>query len=572
MRSLSLLGLALSACNGTGNKDEAGPDPQPPELPVVNDTGWPPGDLANIHIAHNVNTGQTEAYAVFVESAPVFTNLAQCAVRGGTCFGGFAQDEDEFEDYDPDQDLEQEGISTRFAGFELKVGPYTLPYREDPDSKFGYYFSPGTDIEPPFDETIGVSWAGQWIPYEGTDDFYVPNPIELLAPPAGSNIFFTNGEKVPFEWVPTGQGLVTLSVSTRFTMARLYTVEDDGYFELDVDDLGLISESDELTFKLTRWNSTTLRKYGHVVELLATSEATFTGDYVQIGSRIPIQAADECPQAQGSLPLEAGGWWGYLGGELNADSDPPASCIGSYPADARGPDGIFRINIDPKHAFSVDYNLFDASGTLYMVEDCNDVNDTCLIGRDESPDPGGHEFVQIFNPNDDPQIVYLVIDATDSNETSVFTLDVTDEELLPPPMYDTCAAAQLAAQDPVNPVTIGSGNYYADFTSYLDHLNPGEGGCTGSSLTGADSLVAIQLQSGQTLNAGLTMPGGDGALYLLYNCNDEFSCPIGADAGGISALENLQYTNYSAGVENMYLVVDSKGAGMRPYFLAITIQ
>jgi hypothetical protein len=568
MRSLLLLGFALSACSGSSKKD-TGPDPEPPEPPVVNDTGWPPGDLANIHIAHNVNTGQTEAYAVFVQSAPVFTNLAQCAVRKTTCFGGFAQDEDDFEEYEPDQDLEHEGISTRFAGFELQVGPYTLPYREDPDTKFGYYFTPGTDVEPPFDETIGVSWAGQWIEYEGSDDLYVPNPIEMLAPAPGSNIFFTNGERLPFEWVPTGQGLVTLSVSTRFTLARLYTLEDDGYFELDVDDLALLSESDELTFKLTRWNSSTLRKYGHVIELLATSEVSFSGDYVQIGSRVPIQAADECPQAQGSLPLEAGGWWGFLGGELNADSDPP--CVGNYPSDARGPDGIFRVNIDPKHAFSVDYNLFDFSGSIYFVEDCNDVNDTCLIGRDESPDPGGHEFVQIFNPNDDPQSVYLIIDAADNNASSVYTLDVTDEELVPPPMYDTCGAAQLGAQEQP-PVLITTGKYYADFVAYQDHLNPGDGGCTGSSLTGADSLVAVQLQGGQSITAGLTMPGGDGALYLLYNCNDEFSCPVGSDVGGISAVENLVYTNYSAGVENLYLVVDSKGVGMRPYFLSITIQ
>lgn len=572
MRSLLLLGFILTACSGDP-KAEPKPEPEP-EAPEVVDTGWPPGDLGNIHIAYHADTDKLDVFALFTESAPSFSNLAQCAIQGGTCFGAFAEDEDTFEEYDPDQDVERDTIVTRFAGFDLQIGPYKLPYREDPETKFGFYYTngdmpdPDTDelVEPPFGETIGIKWSGEWEPYEGTEDLYVPQPVELLAPPPGTHIVFTNNETLPFEWVPTGEGLVTLSVATQFTLARMYVLEDDGYFGLNVDDLALLSDSDDLTFVLARWSQSTIRKYGHVVELLATSDVSFTGTYLQIGTRLPLDPADECAEAQGSLPLAAGGWWGYLGGAIDSDVTAPSSCIGTYPAGSSGADGIFRVNVEPKHAFSVDYNLLDASASVYFVEDCNNTSGTCLNGRDQSPDPNVHEYLQIFNPNDDPQVVYLVIDATGFGDTSVYTLDVTDDELLPPELYDTCADAQLA------PYPLASDNYYSDFLSFTNNLNPGDGGCTGTSLTGAEALTRVELQSGQSLTANINMPGGDPALYLLYNCLDAFSCPIGSDVGGVSASEQLVYTNYSASPETLYLVIDSKGVGLRPYFLGVSIN
>ncbi|MEQ1503603.1 MAG: hypothetical protein ABMB14_15300 [Myxococcota bacterium] len=554
---------AHAGCSGgdgsTTNTDTDTTTTDPTETTPI-DTSWPPGDVAYMQIAHHVNSGTTDVYAVFAESDLQFENGAQCAVEGTVCVAGFPRDDDDYLDVDPDQEVDQETMVTRFAGYEVGFGPYTLPYREDPDTKFGYYYLAGGSEDLP-EGWIGETWGGQWPAWESDHDLYVPPPLELTQPAINDHITFTNGEKVPLEWVPTGEGFVTLSVATRFSLSRIYKLEDDGYFELDADSLGLTSDTEDVTFQFTRWSTSKLNPYGHVVNLVSTSDAYFTGQFIQIGTRSETQVADECAEAEGQVPLAPGGWWGFLGGQVDGDLNPTNCLTGPYTKSAAGRDGLFRLEVPPRHSIGIDYNTFDESASVYFMSDCN--SDTfCIIGRDESPDPNIHEFLNYFNSDDQPRTLFLGVDAS-ALGTSVFTLDYTDEELGPPDMYDSCAEAQGA------PVTTTTANYYADFVAYTDSLNPGAGGCTGTSLPGNDSMTPITLLGGQTLSVTISMPGGDPAVYLVYNCADAFSCPVGADAS-IGTTEQLVYQNTGAGAENMYLVVDSK-SGLTPYFLGVTI-
>ena len=116
---------------------------------------------------------------------------------------------------------------------------------------------------------------------------------------------------------------------------------------------------------------------------------------------------------------------------------------------------------------------------------------------------------------------------------------------------------------------IGAGTYYTEFLPYTNVLNPGAGGCTGSSLPGPESMTKVTLEAGQTVSAAVTMPGADPGIYLLYNCTNVFSCPVGADNRG-DGLEALAYTNGNTVSETLYLVVDSK-TRMSPYFLTVDI-
>lgn len=562
---------AVAGCSGSDGDAQTPPvDTGGTTEPDI-DTGWPPGDIANIHVAYHANTGQTGVYAAFTQSSPGYVNMAECAIRGSLCIPDFASELDEYEDLDTDQEIDQETTVTRFAGFDITVGPYTLPYREDPDTKFGYYFLEASGQELP-EGWIGASWGGQWPEYTSTEDLFVLPPIEIIQPALDAQIVFTNGQTVPLEWVPTGEGIVTLTVFTRFTLTRMYKVEDDGYFALDADSLGLAGDTEDLTFVFTRWTQNQIIEKGNVVNFVSSSDAMFTGEYIQIGARTQVSPADECPQAQGSLALETGNWWGYLGGGINNDLDPNNGCLFggvNFEVDARGNDALFRIDVPGHYAVSVDYNLFDESASVYFLNDCDNVN-SCFVGNDTSADPNVHEFLSFFNPEDPesaPRSIYLVIDASDPGD-SIFTLDITNEELRTPTMYDSCEEAQ--APPPADEV-ISAGNYYANFTSYTDDLNPGTGGCTGTSLPGNDSMTAITLQSGEVLTVSVDMADGDPGLYLLYNCQDEFSCPAGADVGGEGDPETITYTNASAGSENLYIVVDSK-TGISPYFLSVTIN
>jgi hypothetical protein len=562
--SLVLLTSIVAACSGD---DGASPTdtvpgtgttlPEPPP-----DTGWPAGDVGNFHIAHHVNTGRTEVFVTALESDPGFHNFAQCGIAQTVCIGGFPPDEDTSRDFDPDQDLDRDMVTTRYLGYEISVGPYVMEYREDPDDGFGFYYLDGSDIGYA-EGWVGASWGGQWPEYNSTDDLYLPKPIELINPRPGGFLEFTNGETAVIEWVPTGEGEVTLAVVPKFGDGKLYRLEDDGYFGLFADDLGLSGDVEELTFVLQRWTENEVSRFGHVVRMMASSDIVFDGQLLNIGGRDEIEPSDHCDQAQGGPALEAGFYWGFLGRGLTNDVDPNNGCLGSsFYSDANGVDGLFRIEVKPHHNVSVDYNAFTQSASVYFLEDCND-EDTCFMGSDLYPDPNIHEYIAYFNPDNETKNIYLGVDATDPGPESVFTLDVMIEELLTPEAHDFCADAQADTTPEY------AGNYYADFVGgFTNQLNPGTGGCTGSSLPGPESLIPVELPSMATLDVSVDMAGADVGVYLLLDCNNAFSCVSGSDLS-FSDPEGVSYQNTTNYPQTVYIVVDSK-AGLAPYFLNIS--
>ncbi|MEQ1566478.1 MAG: hypothetical protein ABMA64_12625 [Myxococcota bacterium] len=567
--ALLFAAAVLPACSGQDPVPDSGTSTDT-EPPVFVDTGWPAGDVGNFHVAYNVNNETTTVYGLAAVAPPNYLNLAQCAIAGTTCFGGFPGDEDTSIDFDPDQDLDRDTTITRFLGFEITVGPYTLQYREDAetDQGFGYYQADGTELGLS-EGWIGETWAGQWPEYASTEDLFVPPPIELISPRPGGFLQFTNGSTAVIEWVPTGVGDVTLVVAPKFGDAKLYWLHDDGYFALPADDLGLTGDIEDLTFILSRWSVNEFDRFGHAIRVQATSDASFSGQLLNIGGRDELELADGCDQSVGSPALTAGQYWGILRTTMSNSLDPNNGCLGtSFYSAAAGPDGFIRLEVEPHHNISVDYNLYTQSASVYLVEDCSDAN-TCFAGSDLYPDPNIHEFVSYFNQTDETKVIYLVLDVTDAGvPDSVFTVDVTDEFLDAPPMYDECLDAEAAASE-VPPDLLEPGNYYADFVAYTPDLNPGAGGCTGTSLGGPESIAPLEIPPGATLSVSVSMTDGDPGIYLLYNCVDAFSCAAGADLSA-TGLENLVHKNYGAYPERVYLVVDSK-AGLGPYFLSISM-
>jgi hypothetical protein len=561
--ALLFVATVLTACSGPGDDGPSiveGTEPIVP--PVLDDTGWPPGDLGNFHLAYHVNTGEAEVVVVASASQPGFLNFAQCSVRGVPCLGGIPSDEDDWKDIDLDQDVDRDTISTKFLGFEISFGPYLLAYKEDPETAFGYYGASVDVADLPEDRLIGPTWAGQWQEYTSDDDLHVSRPIEVLNPGPGQNIVFTNGELVPLEWVPTGEGEVTLLVSTRFTLARLFNLEDDGYFELDVDSLGLTNTSEEITFTFTRWNQETLNTYGHVVDLLATSDMSFTGQFYNIGNRDPLEPADGCVEATGLPALESGGYWGWLG-SMDEDLAADANCLGA--GSATGKDAIVRIELESHESVAVEYNTYTESAAVYLLTECDNVG-SCVAGSDLDDNDDVVEYISYFNVTDEPETLYLVLDTTLGGDT-VFTLDLDITPVLPPDMYDACGGADGAAA--AYP-TVLPGNYYGELTPWVDDLNPGAGGCTGTSLGGAEAMTPIEVGAYQTLQVTVSMPGHDPGLYLLTDCATAFSCLAGADVN-LSGNEGIQYTNAGASPQTVYLVLDSK-TGVGPYFMNVGLS
>ena len=567
----------LGACTAADSND---PEGNPgtdgatrPTVPEVVDTGWAPGDLAGFHIALGSGDAPARLMGVATESSPGFLNLAQCAVNPDSpCLTLFPNMEDDFVALATGLEVDREATQTRFLGREVELAGYTLAYQEDADNGFGFY-----DRQLAIDDLapqgwVNVSWGGQWPAYEGEQMLFVSEPIDLLSPVPGSSVEFSNGSSLPIAWTPTGSGAVTLILESESGLSRMYLLEDDGYFELEADSLTIGGTTDDIRFSLIRWDQNNVRRFGHVIDFVATSTATFDATYFNIGPRDELQPAAQCAEATGQDPLTTGGYWGSLdpalGANLGGLQQPP--CIA--PGCAHGYDGFYKLELPPKHLISLQYNVLEDSAAFWMVEDCFAPLDCSepAFGADEDSTVGVPEFISYFNPTDDLQRFYLVVDS--QGETcnpgsqppveSKFTLDVNLQPLLEPAMYDNCEQAEDA------PNTF-LGSYYGEFTAYVDDLNPGIGGCTGTSMPGADAMTPVEVPAGQTLTVNVRMPGANPAIYFLYQCDDPFSCPAGSDAS-LGEEEVGVYQNTGTVTERIYVVVDSED-GILPYFLSMQL-
>ena len=114
---------------------------------------------------------------------------------------------------------------------------------------------------------------------------------------ASADFRFHDGETIPIHWNPSGAGQVYLTIVGGPLFARLYLLEDDGFFELEVDSLGLGMDPIELEFTVSRWDRSLVSIRGNELEIAATSEVSFTRSYHFTAGRTAIEMEDTCKLA-----------------------------------------------------------------------------------------------------------------------------------------------------------------------------------------------------------------------------------------------------------------------------------
>ena len=572
MRALNLLLFCgLSACvastpsgnnptNTTGTTSYTTPTPTQPGTTTV-PLGSNYGSLMLVRKENQQGLPPTvELAGIFPTNDPGFYNLAQCALIAGTCLPQIPDTEDDYIDIDPEREFDALQFDYSFAGTDVGLGPLRAWYQNGQVPHYYANLTPDYAIED-FDGTYGVDIGGEWGDYEGWDDLIVSPSMNVMSHFAGQNIGFHDGQTVIFEWEPRGEGDVFLSMNAdNGVLSRMWLLEDDGYFELDVDDLMLGYDEVEMKISLQRWNYNSLDLQGNKLDVASISEVAFNGTYFYVGGRDGMIAADTCGDTNTMDEYLTGQYWGRLAdwGYTNAlDSGWQGGCTGYQTG---GAEGLVKFDLPPRTFLSMAYTLLEDDASLYLVTDCNDV-DSCIVGADDFV-LGEEESLTYFNNTDEDQTVYGVLDGF-STTNGLFYADISVTTMGPADMHDTCADAQNQL------LPTPAGGYYDDVTAYTNQLDPAQGACTPNPATGPDAMTKIELQPNETIQVNVDMQGADPVLYLLNNCQSTTACAAGNDSS-LGPIESVNYQNTGATPETLFLVVDSK-TSLQPYFMVIDI-
>ncbi len=586
MRTLPL--LVLAAC-GPDSSGTAPPPPTETDPTGTNVTTTVPGgetvrppssDEGSIVLLRRrspILEPVSYIYAAFLDDAPSALNLAQCIVTGAPCIEVLPTEEDTWVTFDDNNYWDFPNPVWRYVGAELIVGDYTLPYLFNPAAGTGYYAGFLTAIDADDDPLYGdltIELSGEWAGHLDEDDptddpvLYAAPDLDLIQPDYKSTLDFVNGAPLLFEWTPLGDGEVYLIIEA-LGVSRLYWLEDDGFEEIDVDDLGLGDDDLAVTITMGRWTHRLQNVGPHVLDAVSASEIVMNGTYHYVGSATPLFEVNTCANSDAMEPItESGVYWGEFGAWYTDDLTNITNCPDlTFPW--AGEEGMFPIRLEANSVLTLEYSNPDGDAAVYLLSNCSKTS-SCIANADLNYAVGGPEYLTYFNQTDEAMELTLVldgyIDALFGDDTligDIFTLDLTIDVLEEPEMYDECLDAQLQTEP------MGEGTYYTETFPFTGTLNPGLGGCTGTSLPGPESMTQIRVEDGETLTATLSMTDGDGAIYLMYNCINVASCIIGSDLT-LTGPEAVGFTNLSGAPTNVYMVVDSKDQ-LGPYILTVDI-
>lgn len=245
-RSVTVLALLLASCGAPPSSDPVDPedsgevDSAASTLEPGSVTGQE-GELIVVQRGGTVSRGERfAAFAAFADDLQGLRTPAWC-FAGGPCLpelpavGQFA---------DTQPDLFDPGLMTwAFNGHHLNVSGARVPLHYNPQTGAAWYQGGASGR---LNRQATVGFTGDWGQYRGTVP--LPEPLQVLSPDP-RNALPLNGT-LRFRWAPTGGDDVYLYVSDG-TLNRLYHLQDDGDFALDIDALGLSGE--QISIGLQRW-------------------------------------------------------------------------------------------------------------------------------------------------------------------------------------------------------------------------------------------------------------------------------------------------------------------------------
>lgn len=277
-------------------------------------------------------------------------------------------------------------------------------------------------------------------------------------------------------------------------------------------------------------------------------------------------------------------------GEFTNQYSPPSSCTSSA---AFGRDAVYSFSTTESGKVAQIRVDAQFNPSLYVVEDCDELGDSCVVGSDQSA-TNTDEVGFLVNPN---TTYYIIVDSRSSQNSTEFTLSF---DLITPScnaneilgcgnaqQLSYCSSlgiprAHICSSGCVNnactlpdgdtcfeAIQATTGIYTGNFsgTNAVDFQDLNAGSCALSSAKrGSDSIYEISLSTGESLFADI-VSNVEVSLYLMDSCTVDDSCLESERARNPS----LSYTATQS--EIVYLVVDQDSTfpSSTPYELDLRI-
>lgn len=323
----------------------------------------------------------------------------------------------------------------------------------------------------------------------------------------------------------------------------MYIVTDcgniDGTCVVGVDNFTTTNAVEQLRYRFTT---------GGTYYLILDSYGVNTGDLWTASGQLVCGASspptnDLC---QTALPLGCGSFEFSGSTELANDNvTTPAqfSCTGFQ---ALGKDVVYRMTVTAGDSIWLNYTS-STNASVYIVNDCNDVWNTCIWGEDQNvdgqPEVLSHKFA--FSGT-----YYLVLD---SRAPGSFGTYLCWGELVcvnPPPANDRCDTAYPVSCGPIN--WGGNTMLAVDDLFFPDSVET----CTGYPANGPEVVYRVNANAGDSLHLVFDMNDADASFYIVSDCSDVWTyCVYGMDEAVTGDAETIDYTFPAAGT--YYLIFDS---------------
>jgi len=257
-----------------------------------------------------------------------------------------------------------------------------------------------------------------------------------------------------------------------------------------------------------------------------------------------VAANDTCEAAAPLAP-------GRLDADLaSATHDLLAPACAGLPGPGR--DLFWEVTVPPGQAIQVQFAAgYDAM--IYLLGDCGAPETSCLAGAN-TPAGGGETTLLWWNQASEPVPVRLAVDTPSMDRIGPFTLDVSltlpevPENDRPEGAIDLLPGFQVAG------TLLGAAN----------DADPGDQGCAGQALPGADVFYRLQVPAGAFLTVEVPASlGGVPFLWLSRDPGDPATC-VAAGQGFLSYLAQE--------AEVLLLAVDSARASVTPGFSLLAVM